>query len=429
MIVQDAAVVNLIIAVIGCVACSISLISIVYGISRDTETASVMFMLFTFLFIRNLCVGFLQITQGHHGMIWESAIYIAGFGTYFFSILSSYQISYFVLNNVIYSEKGIFRLRIILNVFLMICIIILVWAQGSGSLVKIDDSGLYYMGSFYYFSNLLSAAYMAFDIVMLVVYGTKINKKQRIILGLLIMSPLIATLAKPFYKEIHLATFLSNISVSLLLFMIIRENTLEYMRQEVQKEQLEIDLLLSQIQPNFLFNVLYAIQEICTVEPETAATAIEEFSKYLRHNMDSISIRIPISFKEELEHVKHYVSLQQLWFGAALEVQYELGCMDFKLPTLTLQPIVENAVRYGIKKESNGKGSVLVRTIERTDCFEIDVIDNGPGFDENNIPKDGMSHTGLSSVRERLRLISGGDLIVKSVAGIGTTVKIILPKE
>lgn len=429
MIVQGAAVVNLMIAVIGCVVCSFSLISIFYGIRRDSNTASVLFLLFTFLFIRNLCVGFLQITEGHYGTIWKNAIYIAGFGTYLYSILSSYQISYFVLNNVIYSEKGIFRLRIILNVFLFFCMVILVWAQMSGTLVKIDDSGLYYMGSFYYFSNLLSVAYMTFDIVMLIVYGTKIPKKQRWIFGLLIMSPLLATLAKPFYKKIHLATLLSSISVSMLLFKIIRENTMEYRRQEALMEQLEIDLLLSQIQPHFLFNVLYVIQEICYVEPETAATAIEEFSKYLRHNMDSISIRTPIPFMEELEHVKHYVYLQQLRFGDALKVQYELECTDFKMPTLTLQPIVENAVRYGVRMAPKGRGSVLVRTIERSECYEIDVIDNGPGFDEKNIPKDGMSHTGLSNVRERLRHISGGELIVVSAEGEGTKVKMILPKE
>ena len=429
MIVQGAAVINLIIAVVGCVVCILSLFSILNGIKRDPETASVLFLLLTFLLIRNFCVAFLQVTQGQYGTFWQNGIYIAGFGTYLFSILGSYQISHFVLNNVIYSEKGILRLRIILNVFLAFCIVTLIWAQRSGLLVKIDDSGMYYMGDFYYYSNLLSVAYMAFDIVMLIFYGKKNPQKQRLVYGLLIMLPLLATLAKPFYKEIHLATFLSSVSVSLIVLMIIGENTKEFRRQEALREQLEIDLLLSQIQPHFLFNVLYIIQEICHIDPETAAAAIEAFSKYLRHNMDSISIRAPIPFEEELEHVRHYVSLQQLRFGDALQVQYELECTDFKMPTLTLQPIVENAVRYGVRMAPEGRGKVLVRTIERPDCYEIDVIDNGPGFDENNLPEDGMSHTGLSNVRDRLRHMSGGDLIVNSAAGEGTTVRMILPKE
>ena len=429
MIVQGAAVMNLIIAVIGCAVCILSLFFIAFGIKRDTDTAAIMLFLFIFLLIRNICIAYLQLTQGHHGALWEEGIYLAGFGTYLFSILSSYLISFFVLDNVIISEEGIRRIRIILNAFLAVCMIVLVWAQISGLLVNIDDSGMYYMGSFYYYSNLMSVAYMAFDIVMLAIHGKEISKKQRLIFGLLILSPLLATLAKPFYKNLHLATLLSSISLTLIVIMIVKENTSEYRRQESIKNQLEIDLMLGQIQPHFLFNVLYVIQEICHINPETAAEAIGEFSKYLRHNMDSITIRTPIPFKEELEHVEHYVSLQQLRFGETLEVQYELGCTDFKMPTLTLQPIVENAIRYGVRMAPKGRGKVLIRTIEHPECYEIDVIDNGPGFDVNKVPNDGMSHTGLKNVRERLAQVSGGELTVTSAAGEGTTVRMIIPKE
>ena len=429
MIVQGAAVMNLIIAVIGCAVCILSLFFIAFGIKRNTRTAVIMLFLFIFLLVRNLCVAFLQLTQGHHGALWEEGIYLAGFGTYLFSILSSYLISFFVLNNVSISEGGIRRIRVILNAFLAVCIIVLVWAQISGLLVNIDDSGMYYMGQFYYHSNLMSVAYMAFDIVMLAIHGKEISKKQRLIFGLLILSPLLATLAKPFYKNLHLATLLSSISLTLIVILIVKENTSEYRRQESIKNQLEIDLMLGQIQPHFLFNVLYVIQEICHINPETAAEAIGEFSKYLRHNMDSITIRTPIPFKEELEHVEHYVSLQQLRFGETLEVQYELGCTDFKMPTLTLQPIVENAIRYGVRMAPKGRGKVLVKTIEHPDCYEIDVIDNGPGFDVNSVPDDGMSHTGLKNVRERLAQVSGGELTVTSAPGEGTTVRMIIPKE
>ena len=429
MIVQGAAVMNLIIAVIGCAVCILSLCFIAFGIKRNTETAIIMLFLFIFLLVRNLCVAFLQLTKGHHGAFWEEGIYIAGFGTYLFSILSSFLISFFVLNNVRISKEGIRRIRIILNAFLVVCMIVLVWAQISGLLVNIDDSGMYYMGEFYYYSNLMSVAYMAFDIVMLAIHGKEISKKQRLIFGLLILSPLLATLAKPFYKQLHLATLLSSISLTLIVILIVKENTSEYRRQESIKNQLEIDLMLGQIQPHFLFNVLYVIQEICHINPETAAEAIGEFSKYLRHNMDSITIRTPIPFKEELEHVEHYVSLQQLRFGETLEVQYELGCTDFKMPTLTLQPIVENAIRYGVRMAPKGRGKVLVRTIEHPECYEIDVIDNGPGFDVNSVPNDGISHTGLRNVRERLKQVSGGELTVISAAGEGTTVKMIIPKE
>ena len=178
MIVQGAAVMNLIIAVIGCAVCILSLFFIAFGIKRNTRTAVIMLFLFIFLLVRNLCVAFLQLTQGHHGAFWEEGIYIAGFGTYLFSILSSYLISFFVLDNVIISEEGIRRIRIILNAFLAVCMIVLVWAQISGLLVNIDDSGMYYMGEFYYYSNLMSVAYLAFDILMLAVHGKEMPIKS-----------------------------------------------------------------------------------------------------------------------------------------------------------------------------------------------------------------------------------------------------------
>ena len=429
MIVQGAAVINLIIAVVGCVVCIFSLFFVAYGIKKDPDTASIMFLLFVFLLIRNLCVGFLQITEGQHGVFWENAIYMAGFGTYLYSILSSYLISYFVLNNISYPKRGILMIRILLNVFLVACMAVLLWAQLSGLLVNIDATGKYYMESFYYYSNLMSVIYLVFDIVMLAVHGKGIPRKQRLIFGLLILFPLLGTVAKPFYKELHLATFLSSISLTLLVIMLVRSNTSEYRRQESLRNQMEVDLMLGQIQPHFLFNALYVIQEICHENPEMAAGAIEDFSKYLRHNMDSISIRTPIPFREELDHVGHYVALQQLRFGETLQVEYELGCTDFNMPTLTLQPIVENAIRYGVRMAPKGRGKVLVRTIEHPDCYEIDVIDNGPGFDADHVPDDGMSHTGLKNVRERLRLVSGGELTVDNAPGEGTMVRMTIPKE
>ena len=145
--------------------------------------------------------------------------------------------------------------------------------------------------------------------------------------------------------------------------------------------------------------------------------------------MDSMSINSPIPFADELEHTKHYVSLQQLRFGEALIVKYELACTDFYMPTLTLQPIVENAVRYGVRKTSTGEGTVIIRTKEYPNYYEVKVTDNGPGFDPNVSKEDGLSHMGLNNVRERLKRISGGTLEVWSELGKGTIVTMKLPKK
>ena len=429
MIVQGAAIVNLIIAVIGGMSCIFSVFYILFGIKKDMTAATLTFILAMFLLVRNACLAFLQLTQGQVGAFWEYGIYLAGFGTFLYSLLSTYVLSLFIIINVNISETIKWIFRVLLSVFLVFGLSFLLWGQLAGRLVNIDENGMYCHGDVYYYTYLMVAAYIGFDIPMIWFFGKEIPSKQRLTYVLFLMAPLSATLAKPLYSNIHLATLLTSISLLLLVITIVNEDTIAYRQQKAMRKQLEVDLLLSQIQPHFLFNILYVIQEICYIDPKTASKAIGDFSKYLRHNMDSIAIRTPIPFNDELEHVKHYVSLQQLRFGDALDIQYELECTDFYMPTLTLQPIVENAIRYGVRMAPKGRGSVLIKTMERPNCYEIDVIDNGPGFDENSPKNDGMSHTGLANVRERLKHISNGNLIVNSAPGKGTKVKIIIPKE
>ena len=110
-------------------------------------------------------------------------------------------------------------------------------------------------------------------------------------------------------------------------------------------------------------------------------------------------------------------------------VKYELACTEFYIPTLTLQPIVENAVRYGVRKTSTGEGTVIIRTREYPKHYEVKVIDNGPGFDPNVRKEDGLSHTGLNNVRERLKRICDGKLEIWSELEKGTIVTMILPKK
>ena len=429
MVVQGAAIVNLIIAVIGGMSCIFSVFYILFGIKKDMVAATLTFILAIFLLVRNACLAFLQLTQGQVGEFWRISIYLAGFGIFLYSLLSSWILSFFILNKVSISNKSKLILRILFTVLMVNGLAFLLWAQFAGRLVKIDSNSMYYLGDSYYYNYVMVAAYFAIDILLIFKYGKMISPKQRVAYILFMFAPLIATLAKPLYSKIHLASLLSSISLLLLVLTIVNDDAREYRRQEALRKQFEIDLLLSQIQPHFLFNILYVIQEICNIDSKLAGVAIEDFSKYLRHNMDSITIRTPIPFNDELEHVKHYISLQQLRFGDALNVKYDLKCTEFYIPTLTLQPIVENAIRYGVRRAPKGKGTVLIRTSEHPDFFEIDVIDNGPGFDQNHTPDDGISHIGLKNVRKRLKHISGGELVVDSELGKGTKVRMVLPKE
>ena len=194
------------------------------------------------------------------------------------------------------------------------------------------------------------------------------------------------------------------------------------MRQRVQ-------IMLSQIQPHFLYNTLGAIREICG--DLAAKKAIGRFTRYLQGNMDALTKPGTIPFAVELEHTKAYLELEQLRFESALCVVYDISCTDFELPTLTLQPIAENAVRHGARGTERDVGTVTIATREFQDRYEVTVTDDGPGFDPERLtPKDdGRAHIGIQNVRERLRNICAGELRIESEIGKGTRVTLLLPKQ
>ena len=197
--------------------------------------------------------------------------------------------------------------------------------------------------------------------------------------------------------------------------------------KELELTQGRMAIMLSQIQPHFLYNSLASIQRLCIKDPKLAEETVAEFSRYLRGNMDSLSVKEPISFEKELFHVENYLSIEKKRFGERLNVVYEIFVRNFSIPALTLQPIVENAVRHGVTKREEG-GTVTIRADETSKEIVITVTDDGVGFDPGE-RKDNRQHIGIENVRHRLAAMCGGTLTVQGEPGVGTTAVITLPKE
>ena len=198
-------------------------------------------------------------------------------------------------------------------------------------------------------------------------------------------------------------------------------------------KETDISIMLSQIQPHFLYNSLSTICELCIEDPKKAQEALEEFSSFLRGNMDSLRSKVPVPFSRELAHVKHYLHLEQIRFGDELHVEYDIREDDFFLPTLTIQPIVENAVKYGVGNKEEG-GTVWIETRRDGDQIVITIRDDGIGFDVDEIEhipiqKDGRTHIGLSNVKHRIEKMVNGTMTIRSRKETGTEVKITLKTE
>lgn len=204
---------------------------------------------------------------------------------------------------------------------------------------------------------------------------------------------------------------------------------LEYEKQ--QEEQLvhqRISIMLSQIQPHFLYNVLTSIRALCRMAPPKAEEALMEFTSYLRANLNSLTDEECIPFARELEHTRHYVQLEKMRYGEDLNVIFDIPVDQFFLPSLTLEPIVENAVRHGVMQREQG-GTITIRTAAGSDGWHVTVTDDGVGFDTQRVEEQGGEHVGMANVRERLRTMCDGTLTVSSAPGEGTQVELFIPVQ
>ena len=152
-----------------------------------------------------------------------------------------------------------------------------------------------------------------------------------------------------------------------------------------------------------------------------------DFASFLRGNLDSLSSSAPIPFEKELNHIKNYLSLEQLRFGRRLKIIYDIQADGFLLPSLTVQPLVENAVRYGVTKKING-GTVTISTREIENAFIVTISDDGIGFDPYKKHDDGRTHIGIENVRNRLNSQGGSQLSITSIPKEGTTAVITIYK-
>ena len=195
---------------------------------------------------------------------------------------------------------------------------------------------------------------------------------------------------------------------------------------EKELEDSRVATMLSQIQPHFIYNTLGTVEQLCKEQPEVAFNLVHHFSLYLRGNFSELDNKAPILLSKELEHVRHYVEIEHIRFPD-MEIRFELDSEDFLLPALSVQPLVENAIKHGLMGLESG-GTVTVSAYETEKDYCVSVVDDGVGFD-TTILLDGREHIGIRNIRGRIAAMCGGTLTVESAPGKGTKAVITIPKE
>ena len=193
-----------------------------------------------------------------------------------------------------------------------------------------------------------------------------------------------------------------------------------------QLAESRISTMMSQIRPHFIYNTLGSIEQLCSIDPPKAGELVHNFAKYLRGNFGELDNPKPILMSQEMEHVHHYISIENVRFPD-MTFSFEMNSENFHIPALTIQPIVENAIKHGLMKLPKG-GTIRVVSYETDTSYCVSVEDDGVGFDTNELLDD-RKHVGIRNIRERLKAMVCGELTIESTAGVGTKVLITIPKE
>ncbi|MBR3646173.1 MAG: histidine kinase [Lachnospiraceae bacterium] len=421
---------NILVACIGLIISVLGLIQVLFSRQIDKKIRNWLMLLFGFLVGYDSGNLLFFGIVGRPGYLIGILLRVATITELLFSGFLMLVLTGFLLYCA--NEKKVIRNKyfILASLIGVLYLAIIVITQFNHMIYYFDSQNQFHRGALYVVHLIPPQLIMIWNLVVLNIKRNKLSSKQRFAFVLFFILPMICIGLQILFHGVAFIVLGTSVATFFLFVYTLMDQTERYYKRETENALLKIDILLAQIQPHFLFNTLTTIKYICKSNPDIAAEAIEKFTMYLRHNMDSITMDRPIPFEEELKHVNLYVELQKLRFGDELNINYELECTDFKIPTLTLQPLVENAISYGIRKNENGTGKVLVQSKKYEDRIEIRIIDNGPGFVESEVKnKKDRSHTGLMNVKERIELVVGGKLIINSEINKGTTVSIILPRE
>lgn len=369
-------------------------------------------------------------TRGYPGLKGYYFVVVSNFCVF---VLSDFILAlYNAYMNTYLFEKGVpreARFRVYM-VFILATtgILMNIISQFNHMYYYIDADNYYHRNSLHFISMIIPMTGMLIDISLLVQYRKNISRQMLIAFLSYMALPMIMTLVQIFYYGISFVNISISISMIFMLIVSFIEQSRKLAMKQKEAADLRISLMMSQIAPHFIYNTLAAIRQMCVTDPQAAQEMVGDFSSYLRMNLETIETNELISFEKELEHTNNYLSIEKRRFGDRVKVEYDIHDTEFLLPSLTLQPIVENAVKYGVCRKSGG-GTIKITTYFEENADYVVVSDDGAGFDVNEKKNDGKVHVGIKNVQTRLEQQCNGKLAISSRPGDGTVVTISIPRD
>ena len=269
---------------------------------------------------------------------------------------------------------------------------------------------------------------MLMAIFLLAVTDKKLCLREKLAFSLYCLLPLFAIVLQNIFKGYAIGYLSIIISIEVLFLFLNVQKNIDLAKEEEKNKEAQIKLMLSQIKPHFIYNSLSSISTLIPIDPGRAQGALDDFTEYLRTNLSSLTEVKCVPFSDELKHIRTYVALEKMRFGNRINVVYDIQTTDFDVPPLTIQPLVENAIKHGILKKIEG-GTLALKTRETEDRIIVTITDDGVGFQMNDVDFDENKHFGLNNIRYRLTKMCNAELKVISAIGEGATATVTFYKE
>ena len=284
-------------------------------------------------------------------------------------------------------------------------------------------------GKYYIPAQMGGYVILAICIYLIIRYKKDVGIRNTMAFLFFCSLPLIGIVVR--YIRFHIPPTMPTL-ISFTLVLIQGFSQVEHHReQRLRLERARMAVMMSQIRPHFIYNVLNSIYALCDISTEKTKETVASFSEYLRTNLSMEQCERMIPFSREIRHIENYLNLEKLRFGDRLKTEIHVGDDEFLLPVLSIQPIVENAVRHGVTKREEG-GTVKMSCERQKEGHLILIEDDGVGFDTDILNKkedDGKVHIGLENAKSRIEMMCGGKVGIHSEIGKGTRVEIWIPES
>ena len=350
----------------------------------------------------------------------KTGIFLESFFSSLLVLLLTVQILHYAGEPV--KKNLLFRLEaIILGIYLALLIV----TQFTDKIYIVTEENVYSRGPLYFLLLIPPALMTIINIIYIILKRDTLSRSQIKAFLLFLLIPFGCILIQMFSYGLLMIVIGTSVASLFMFGYLMTDVAAEQIRQKEENAILKTETAVLQMRPHFIYNTMTSIYYLCEQDPLKAQKVTLDFTTYLRKNFNAIATQDMIPFDEELIHTKAYLAVEQVRFEDTLIVNFNTPHTEFCLPPLTLQPIVENSVKYGVDPEESVPLNITITTRKTEDGSIITIEDTGPGIDDAG--NNDQPHTAIRNIRKRLELMCHGTLTIQNRHSGGTEAIIFIP--